>query len=86
MPALSRFYGIIIKMYFAQKEHNPPHIHVIYGEETFSLAIKDGLVLDGELNPSSRTLSMVKEWMSLHKDELLQMWETQEFHEIEPLQ
>ena len=86
MPALSRFYGIIIKMYFAQKEHNPPHIHVIYGEETFSIAIKDGLVLDGESNPSSRTLSMVKEWMSLHKDELLKMWETQEFHEIEPLQ
>ena len=86
MPALSRFYGIIIKMYYIQKEHNPPHIHVIYGEETFSIAIKDGSVLDGELNPSSRTLSMVKEWMSLHKDELLKMWETQEFHEIEPLQ
>ena len=86
MPALSRFYGIIIKMYYIQKEHNPPHIHVIYGEETFSITIKDGTILDGELNPSSRTLSMVKEWMSLHKDELLQMWETQEFHEIEPLQ
>ena len=86
MPALSRFYGIIIKMYYIQKEHNPPHIHVIYGEETFSITIKDGTILDGELNPSSRTLSMVKEWMSLHKDELLKMWETQEFHEIEPLQ
>lgn len=86
MPALSRFYGIIIKMYYIQKEHNPPHIHVIYGEETFSITIKDGTILDGELNPSSRTLFMVKEWMSLHKDELLQMWETQEFHEIEPLQ
>ena len=86
MPALSRFYGIIIKMYYIQKEHNPPHIHVIYGEETFSISINDGSILAGELNPSSRTLSMVKEWMSLHKDELLQMWETQEFHEIEPLQ
>ena len=86
MPALSRFYGIIIKMYYIQKEHNPPHIHVIYGEETFSITIKDGTILDGELNPSSRTLFMVKEWMSLHKDELLKMWETQEFHEIEPLQ
>ena len=86
MPALSRFYGIIIKMYYIQKEHNPPHIHVIYGEETFSISINDGSILAGELNPSSRTLSMVKEWMSLHKDELLKMWETQEFHEIEPLQ
>ena len=86
MPALSRFYGIVIKMYYIQKEHNPPHIHVIYGEETFSIAINDGSILAGELNPSYRTLSMVKEWMSLHKDELLKMWETQEFHEIEPLQ
>lgn len=25
MPVLSRFYGIIIRMYFFQKEHNPPH-------------------------------------------------------------
>lgn len=33
MPALSRFYGIIIKMYFLPKEHNPPHIHVMYAEE-----------------------------------------------------
>ena len=32
MPVLSRFYGIIIRMYFLQSEHNPPHIHVEYGE------------------------------------------------------
>ncbi|WP_302272727.1 DUF4160 domain-containing protein [Brachyspira aalborgi] len=30
MPIISRFYGIIIKMYFQQKEHNPPHFHAIY--------------------------------------------------------
>lgn len=30
MPVISRFYGIIIRMYFLQKEHNPPHIHAIY--------------------------------------------------------
>ena len=33
MPVLSRFYGIIIRMYFLQKEHNPPHIHAIYNED-----------------------------------------------------
>ena len=31
MPVLSRFYGIIIRMYFQQAEHNPPHIHALYG-------------------------------------------------------
>ena len=85
MPTLSRFYGIIIRMYFLSHEHNPPHIHVIYQEETFSLTIKDLIIIDGESNPSPRTLAMVKEWVLLHQVELLKMWETQEFHEIEPL-
>lgn len=30
MPQLSRFYGIIIYLYF--EDHNPPHIHAKYGE------------------------------------------------------
>lgn len=33
MPVLSRFYGIIIRMYFQQAEHNPAHIHALYGED-----------------------------------------------------
>ncbi|WP_295154631.1 DUF4160 domain-containing protein [uncultured Brachyspira sp.] len=31
MPVISRFYGIIIKMYFQQKEHNSPHFHLYMG-------------------------------------------------------
>ena len=85
MPTLARFYGIIIRMYFLPREHNPPHVHVIYGDVTFSISIKDLVIIDGELNPPSRVLSMVKEWVGLHQDELMNIWETQEFHEIEPL-
>ena len=85
MPVLSRFYGIIIKMYFLSKEHNPPHIHVIYGDETFSISIKEMEIIDGEQYPTKRVLAMVKEWMELHQKELLKMWETQDIHEIEPL-
>ena len=85
MPELSRFFGIIIKMYFLQSEHNPPHIHVIYGDETFSFTIKDLCIIDGELHPSPRVLAMVKEWVLLHQEELLQMWETQDLHQLEPL-
>ena len=85
MPVLSRFYGIIIKMYFLPKEHNPPHIHVIYGEETFSISIREMIIIDGEQNPTNRVLLMVKEWMTLHQKELLKMWETQDIYEIEPL-
>ena len=85
MPILSRFYGIIIRMYFLQSEHNPPHVHVIYQDETFSISIKDLKIIDGDQNPPGRLLSMVKEWILLHQAELIEMWETQEFHEIEPL-
>ena len=72
-------------MYFLPKEHNPPHIHVIYGDETFSITIRELSIIDGEPHPSSRTLSMVKEWILIHQDELLDMWDTQELHSVEPL-
>ena len=85
MPELSRFFGIIIKMYFLPSEHNPPHIHVIYNDETFSLSIKDLKIIDGEMYPTPRVLAMVKEWVLLHQNELLQMWETQDLHQLEPL-
>ena len=45
MPVLSRFYGIVIRMYFLQKEHNPPHIHAIYGDDMAAITIADGKVL-----------------------------------------
>lgn len=86
MPELSRFYGIIIKMYFLSKEHNPPHIHVIYGGDTFAISIQEMNVISGEKNPIPRVLSMVKEWIVLHREELLKMWENQEIHPIKPLE
>ena len=84
MPVLSRFYGIIIRMYFLQKEHNPPHIHAIYGDDVAAITISDGNVIEGAL--PGKALEMVKKWVSLHKDELLLMWETQEFKQISPLE
>ena len=57
MPVLSRFYGIIIRMYFQQSEHNPPHIHAIYGENMAVININSGEVLEGELPPNA--LAMV---------------------------
>ncbi len=37
MPTLARFYGIVIRMYFLGSEHNPPHVHAIYGEDTAAI-------------------------------------------------
>lgn len=57
MPVISGFYGIIIRMYFQQSEHNPPHIHAIYGENMAAININSGEVLEGELPP--KALAMV---------------------------
>lgn len=84
MPVLSRFYGIIIRMYFLQKEHNPPHIHAIYGENVAAITIADGKILEGDL--PAKALEMVREWLSEHREELLTIWETQEFKQISPLE
>ena len=67
-----------------QKEHNPPHIHAIYGDDVAAVTIPDGKVIEGAL--PNKALEMVKEWVSLNKDELLTMWETQEFKQLSPLE
>lgn len=84
MPVLSRFYGIVIRMYFIQAEHNPPHIHAIYGDDVAEITIRTGEVLDGALPP--KALSMVREWIGLHKEELLEIWDRQEFRSLPPLE
>ena len=84
MPVLSRFYGIIIRMYFQQAEHNPPHIHALYGEDMAAVDIQTGEVIEGHLPP--KALAMVQEWTAIHKKELLQMWDSQEFFPLSPLE
>jgi len=87
MPTISRFYGIVILMYF-KNEHNPPHFHVKYNEYLASFSILDLRMLDGKL--PSRVKNMVLEWADLHRDELMKNWNrlqtTGEFEPIEPLE
>ncbi len=71
-------------MYFQQAEHNPPHIHALYGDDMAEIVIQSGEVLEGHLPP--KALSMVREWVELHKADLLKMWETQEFIKLAPLE
>ena len=70
MPIISRFYGIVIAMYF--NDHNPPHFHAKYSgyEALFNF---DGVLLEGEL--PKRAANFVKEWISYHKSELENNWE-----------
>jgi len=84
MPILSKFYGITIRMYFQQSEHNPPHIHALYGDDIAAVEIQTGDILEGNLPP--KALSMVREWTELHKNDLLKIWKTQEFIKLPPLE
>lgn len=72
MPTLSMFFGIIIRMYYAPKEHNPPHIHVFYQEYSATIEIKTCKVLEGELPP--KQLRLVLAWIEIHCDELIGNW------------
>lgn len=46
-------------MYFQQAEHNPPHIHALYGEDMAAIDIQTGEVLEGHLPP--KALARVRE-------------------------
>lgn len=84
MPVICRFYGILIKMYFQAKEHNPPHFHAIYGDRTGLFDLQTLEMIEGDLPP--KALAMIQEWGRKHKDELSDIWNTQNFREIAPLE
>jgi hypothetical protein len=85
MPEISRFLGIVIFMNF--NEHNPPHFHAKYGDYQIIVEIITGVV-EGKF--PKRALKLVMEWYEMHRDELLNNWnsmmETGEFNKISPLE
>ena len=85
MPEISRFLGIIIRMYF--REHAPAHFHAEYGDYEITVDIETGVVY-GRF--PRRALSAVLEWYVLHQDELRKNWEAamqrQPLSTIEPLE
>lgn len=84
MPVISRFYGMIIKMFFLASEHNPPHIHVVYGDYIGIIDIRNGKMLEGDLPP--KALKLIQEWTKINKEALLKMWETQDIHTLPPIE
>ena len=58
MPEISRFFGIIIAMFYG--DHNQPHFHARYGSDSATIRIDNFAVLDGYLPP--RALGLVIEW------------------------
>jgi hypothetical protein len=77
MPEISRFFGIVIRMYFL--DHQPPHFHASYAEAEAQLRIQPLDLLSGALSP--RALALVVEWATLHQAELQ---ENRRLHSDEP--
>ena len=71
MLEISRFYGIVIKMF--HNDHQPPHFHAEYGEHQAQVAIGTHTLLRGNL--PGRVLGLVQEWAELHGAELQHCWE-----------
>jgi Domain of unknown function (DUF4160) len=70
VPEISRFFGIVVQMYYA--DHDPPHFHVRYSGQKALIAIETLAVLRGSLSP--RALALVTEWAALHRAELMEDW------------
>jgi hypothetical protein len=71
MPEISRFLGIVIKMFF--DDHNPPHFHAEYDGEVALIDIRNLSVFSGRLPP--RVTGLVIEWASVHQQELFVDWD-----------
>lgn len=85
MPEISRFFGMIVFMYW--DEHNPPHFHVKYGGQQAAINIHTLEVIEGKLD--RRAIELVLDWAELHQKELLENWDKcalkQKPNKIEPL-
>lgn len=86
MPEISRFFGIVIKMFF--DDHNPPHFHAEYCGDVALIEISNLSVFSGRLPP--RVMGLVIEWATIHQQELFGDWERalaqQELLKIAPLE
>lgn len=71
MPQISYFFGIVIYMYF--KEHNPPHIHAIYGGYKATYEIATAKRSSGNMSKTAEQL--IKKWIKLREKELNNVWE-----------
>lgn len=85
MPEISRFLGIIIKMFY--DEHNPPHIHAFYGNYKATFSIRTGQMIEGRFPPKKSAL--VTAWVVIHENELMNNWkamtEGKKANKINPL-
>ncbi len=81
MPEIARFYGIIIKLFFG--DHLPSHFHAVYGEYIGVFNIETLEMMEGDL--PNRAKKLVLEWAKINQNELVKIWDSQDFHKLPPL-
>lgn len=86
MPEISRFFGIVVAMYY--NDHAPPHLHAKYGGHKIKIDVANGSVLEGSF--PNRALALLNEWRVLHIAELQADWvllmARHPLNKIEPLE
>jgi len=82
MLEVTRFFGIVIKIFF-RGEHNPPHFHAVYGEYNGLFSIEDLRMIEGDL--SAKAQKLVQEWAKTHQSELMDMWNSKTLRKLPPL-
>ncbi|HEX7342746.1 MAG TPA: DUF4160 domain-containing protein [bacterium] len=74
MPEISRFFGIIIRMYAeAGERHRQPHFHAYYQNQVAIYAIDSLELIGGDLPTKQKRF--VEAWAELHQGELLENWD-----------
>ncbi len=76
MPEVSRFYGIVVQIFYS--DHAPPHFHAKYAGQEVLVSIRDITLLEGQFPP--RALAMVMEWAAMHRAEPLDAWNRAQQH------
>jgi hypothetical protein len=73
MPELSRFFGIIIRMFSEPSErHHVPHFHAYYQENVGVFSISPVEIMTGPM--PQRQQRLIEAWAELHQEELLADW------------
>lgn len=73
MPEISRFFGIIIRMFPAEKgSHHRPHFHAYYQDTAATYSLDPVELLSGSL--PIRQQRFVEAWAELHESELMEDW------------
>lgn len=80
MPIIATFLGIIVRVY--HDDHNPPHVHVQYGEYEAIVEISSGRLLCGRL--PVRVKRLLTEWLRVRREDIMKAWQLARQNRVPP--